>query len=340
MTSSTEERHFHSNHFGASMSDIDWSAVYEKHAPEKVVLRGLPANLELPALPKAVTEFVERSRDPETTARELSSIVETDAGLTMDLLRYVNSSAFGLRRPARTVQQAIALLGLPKVKGFVISSGTQAAVRSKSSRLINQQCFWNASLQKALFAREVASMLGADSDVAFSASLLQDFLLPVITNEYFDTYLEFVSNRSEMPVLITEFERARLGFDHAQLAAAMARRWGLPDDIVCCLLLHHKGLHVLADPVLKRTCVAAVAISALIPDQLRQCYAGLEQLILLKQKWSAFDFDALVEKVDEHHASTGLNVRNDFPLSRRCRPAMDASEERGNEINSRVLAMV
>lgn len=339
MTAESTTRRFEFSHYRVSMSDLDWEAVYDKHVPDQAVLKALPPTLELPALPKAVTEFVERARNPETTARELSSIVETDAGLTMELLRYVNSSAFGLKRPARTVQQAIALLGLPKVKGFVISSGTQAAVRAKSSKLINQQCFWNASLQKALFAREVAILLGADDEVAFAASLLQDFLLPVITNEYFETYLEFVANRGDMPVLLTDFERSRLGFDHAQLAAAMARRWGLPADIACCLLLHHKGLHVLADPVLKRSCVAAVAISALVPDQLRQCYTGLEQLIILKQKWPGFAFDEIVAKVDEQHASTGMNVRNDFPLARRCRPAMDSAEDRGNEINSRVMAM-
>lgn len=330
---------FHAKHYGWSMTDVDWESIYDKHQPDDTVLRGLPSKLDLPALPKAVSEFVEKSKNPETTARELAAIVETDAGLTMDLLRYVNSSAFGLRRPARTVQQAIALLGLPKVKGFVISSGTQAAVRAKASKLINQQCFWNASLQKALFAREVALLLGANDDIAFAASLLQDFLLPVITNEYFDVYLEFVSNRNEMPVLLTDFERSRMGFDHAQLAGVMARRWGLPADIACCLLLHHKGLHVLADPVLKRTCVAAVAISALVPDQLRQCYAGLEQLTVLKQKWPAFAFDEIVAKVDEQHSSSGLNVRNDFPLARRCKPAMDSAEERGNEINSRAMSL-
>ena len=323
------------------MGEVDWAAIYEEHAAPSA-LRALPPTLELPALPTAVHEFVDRARDPSATARELAGIVETDTGLTVELLRFVNSSAFGLTRPARTVQQAIALLGLEKVKGFVLSSGTQAAVRAKKSKLINQQCFWNASLQKALFAREVALLLRVDADVAFSAGLLQDFILPVLTNEYFEPYLRFVSERADMPVLMTEFEQQAVGVDHAQVAAGLARRWRLPDDLVCCLLLHHKGLHVLADPVLKRTPVAAVAISALLPDQLRQCFAGLEQLTLLTERWGGFDLQGIVERVDAQHASTGLKVRNDFPLSRRCRPAMELrdGETRGNELNTAALAAV
>ena len=318
------------------MSDqpIDWTSVYERNAPDAAVLSVLPPDLKLPALPKAVTDFVERSRDPEAPASELSKILETDTGLTVELLRFVNSSSHGLKRAAKTVQQAIALLGMAKVKNFVITAGTQAAVRARGSKLINQKCFWNASLQKALFAREVADLLKADPDVAFAAALLQDFLLPVLTNQYFDPYLAFVERRTELPLLLTDYEQQVLSFDHAQIAAALARRWRLPDDLACCLLFHHRGLRVLADPVLKRTPVAAVAISALLPDQLRQCFAGLEQLILLREKWPAFDLEALCASVDESHAASGLQVRNDFPLLRRCRPAI---ETRGNEINTAAL---
>ena len=317
-----------------SADPIDWTAVYEKNAPDAAVLSVLPSKLKLPALPKAVTDFVERSRDASAPASELAKILETDAGLTVELLRFVNSSANGLKRAAKTVQQAIALLGMSKVKNFVVTAGTQAAVRSRGSKLINQKCFWNSSLQKALFARELAEMLKTDPDVAFAGSLLQDFLLPVLTNEFFDPYLAFVEKRGELPLLLTDYEQQVLSFDHAQLAAALARRWRLPDDLACCLLFHHRGLRVLADPVLKRSPVAAVAISALLPDQLRQCFAGLEQLILLQEEWPAFDLEAICAAVDEKHAASGLQVRNDFPLLRRCRPAI---ETRGNELNAGVV---
>ena len=47
----------------------------------------------------------------------------------------------------------------------------QAAVRAKQSKLINQSVFWNASLQKALFAKEVAQ-LAAVAGREFTAELL------------------------------------------------------------------------------------------------------------------------------------------------------------------------
>ncbi len=307
------------------MSGVDWKAILERELGE-FTLAALPPTLKLPALPHAVTLFVQKSNDPDVPISELAKIVETDSGLTVELLRYVNSAYVGLRYKAKSVHQAISLLGLRRAKMFLISTGLQAAVQAKKSRLINQNSFWNASLQKALFAREVAKLLKTDTEVAFAGALLQDFLLPVITNELFDDYLHFVETRAEQPQLMVDYERQRFGWDHALAGACLAHRWCLPDDLVCCLLFHHRGLHTLADPELKRTPVAAVALSALLPDQLRQNYRGLEQLLALQEKWPAFDLAKLTQTVDEQHAQLGLGVRNDFPLSRRCRPVLNASE--------------
>jgi serine/threonine-protein kinase len=201
---------------------------------------------------------------------------------------------------------------------LLIATGMEAAVRARNSKLINQGCFWNASLQKALFAREVAGLLKADGDAAFAGALLQDYLLPVLTNDLYDGYLDFVQSREGQPESVCDFERTKFGFDHALAAAALAHRWNLPDELVCCILYHHEGLRILADPDLGRSSVAAVAISALLPDQLRQQYRGLEQLIKLSEKWAKFNLKQLSETVDQKHAELGLGMRNDFPLSRRC----------------------
>ena len=70
------------------------------------------------------------------------------------------------------MQHAIAVLGIKQTKSFVITTGMKAAVLSLESKLINQTGFWNAALQKALFAQEVAKSLGANADLAFAGAML------------------------------------------------------------------------------------------------------------------------------------------------------------------------
>ncbi len=301
---------------------LDWTAIREE-ALQDFTLESLPPTLKLPALPHAVTQFTQRARQPNVNFSELSQIIETDSGLTLELLRHVNSSFVGLRHRAGSVQQAISLLGLRQATNFIVSAGMQAAVRARKSKLINQACFWNASLQKALFAREVASLLKADADLAFAGSLLQDYLLPVVTNDLYDTYVAFVEDRKSHGLCICEYERSQFGWDHALAAACLAVRWHLPDDLVCCVLFHHSGLRILGDDALGRTAAAAVAVSALLPDQLRQQFDGLEQLHFLETQWPQFNITASAEGVNDTQADLDMGDRNDFPLSRRCRNAFD-----------------
>lgn len=305
---------------------IDWAAI-QANALREFTLAVLPPTLSLPALPLAVTQFVERASNPDVQMKHLTEILETDTGLTLELLKHVNSAFVGLRSKAGSVMQALSLLGISKTKNLMITVGARAAVQARQSKLINQSCFWNATLQKALFARELAFLLNTDTECAFAGALLQDFLLPVLTNELYGEYTRFIETRDQHSQNLWEFEQQNFGWDHALAGACLAHQWGLPDDLVCCILFQHQGLKILSHPELKRTPVAAVALSGLLPDQLRQCFQGLEQLILLQEQWPEFNLQQMAEIVDAKHAEIGLGVRNDFPLARRCRSVLTQSAD-------------
>lgn len=317
---------------------IDWNELCAKTIGD-FRLTVLPTTLQLPALPIAVTQFLEKSKDPEASIKELSQLIETDAGLTLELLRHVNSAFVGLRNKASSVQQAISLLGLRQVKMFIVSNGMQAAVRARKSKLIHQAGFWNAGLQKALFAREVAKMLKTDADVAFAGALLQDYLLPVVTNEMEDQYLAFIQHRDRLPDCLADYEDKTFDWNHALAGASLARKWNLPDELVACILFHHAGLRILGHPQLGRSPVAAVALSAMLPDQLRQHKTGLDLLLKLGEKWKAFDLLELAQRVDEFHAEMDLGVQNDFPLSRRCTAATAADAYNDGTLNRTAVSV-
>jgi HD-like signal output (HDOD) protein len=304
---------------------MDWAGI-RTAGLSGFAMTAIPPTIQLPALPHAVTLFMQRSTDEATSVDELAKILETDAGLTIELLRYVNSSFLGLRQKAKTVHQALSLLGRRRSRMLVFATGTEAALRSRKSKLINQSAFWNACLQKALFARDVAKLLGTDVEVAFAGGLLQDFLLPVLTNDLLDGYLDFVQSRSNHPETLCEFEQKQFGWDHALAGGCLAHCWNLPDELVCCILYQHSGVRILAHAQLGRTAVAAVALSALLPDQLRQHYHGLDLLRKLETKWPAFQLERLAQSVDEQQKAMRVGVHNDFPLSRRLQCQSDTPE--------------
>ncbi|MGE0374353.1 MAG: HDOD domain-containing protein [Planctomycetaceae bacterium] len=295
---------------------IDWESV-RRDALASAPFPGLPEGVTLPALPGAVNAFIARSADPNASARELASIVESDSGLTCELLKYVNSGAFVGRRTIANISQAVASLGIRQTKMFVISAGTKAAMLATSTRVINLNSFWNEVLQRALFSREVAHAGKIAGDVSFGGALLQDFLLPVLTSVFPDEYYEFLRLSREEQADLCEYEQRVFGWDHATAAAHVAHHWNLPDELTCCVFYHHRIRDVVIHPQLGDSPCLPVAISALLAGQMRQERNGEPRLVELVQSTGAFDLSAVCESVDAQQEEMANGIRIEFPLTRR-----------------------
>lgn len=286
------------------MSKVNWSELRQELMPDDH-RKLLPASMRVPALPRAMTEFSRRAQDPNVTAEELGIIIERDAGLTCELLRFVNSPLTGLRQKVSSAQQAIGLLGIRKTRLMLTTAAVKAATSEVTSPLVNARTFWNVNFERALFAKEIATVIKADSDLAFSATLLQDFLLTLLTKEMSDCYLEF--SKSEGDQTLVQHETAHMGWTHAMAAGQLMSIWNFPDDLVCCVLLHHRGLDILKDSNLRFSAAAAGALAALMPDPLHQEPKGLDQLIRLESSWQAFDLRALAAAAEEQFDGMSFN---------------------------------
>lgn len=260
--------------------------------------RILPPKVKVPVLPNALTKFCRKAEDPRVSPCELAAIIETDAGLTCDLLRHVNSSRVGLRTKAASSQQALTLLGIRTTKLILLTAGVSSQFLKAKSKLVDLRNFASTNLERALFAREIALLLKADADVAFSAAMLQDFLLPLLSDELAEQYNAFVNRQRTNPTDFAHLEQDELGWNHAFAAGNLMWDWGFPDDLICAVLLHHRGLSVLADKNLARTAVAAVAIASLLPDPWNQSPNGTELLRQLAGRWPTLNLPEIAARVE------------------------------------------
>jgi HD-like signal output (HDOD) protein len=276
---------------------FDWKKLSDSSVAS-VKAELLPTNLELPALPHAVTEFVQKAANPDFNASEISAVVEKDASLTVELLKHVNSATYAMRNPIRSVRDAIVHIGISSVRLHLLAVGMRAATRALSTRLINQRNFWNESLQRALFAREIAKRLKLDPGLAFLGGLLQDYLLPVLTNTYDKQYLQFL----EVPIGkrkdLVAWERETFGFDHATAGAYFAAEWHFPPDLLCAMSFHHSVESILQGTHAEFFKLFPVALAALLPDQLSQCPTGFQTLIRVAKHCRAIDLTDVCSTVD------------------------------------------
>ena len=85
--------------------------------PSPVEGRKAPRNLSV------LMELMTKLRQPDIAFAEIENIMRRDAGLSVTLLRFLNSAGFGLRVQVNNIRQAVALLGLSEFSKWVTLVG-------------------------------------------------------------------------------------------------------------------------------------------------------------------------------------------------------------------------
>ncbi len=313
----------------ASTASFNWKTL-GANSVASVKAELLPTSIELPALPHAVTEFVQKAANPNFDVNELSKSVEKDSALTVELLKHVNSAVYAMRTPIRSVRDAILHIGVNSAKLHLLAVGMKAASRALKTKLINQRNFWNESLQKALFAREIASRMSLDPGLAFLGGLLQDYILPSLTNTYDKQYLQFLDSPPGQGRELADWERETFGWDHSSVGAYFAAQWHFPDDVLCAIFFHHSLQSTLQEANAEFFKLFPVALASLLPDQLRQSPQGFPTLINVARHCRAIDLEDVCRIVDEEQMKLAEGYQIPNHLSQLLKQTQRAMEKVGD----------
>lgn len=228
-------------------------------------LQKLLSTAQLPALPQSAIRLLELSRDPENGPAEFALPIEADPGLTSQVLRFVNSSYFGFSREIASVKLGITLVGVRTIKNFALWSAVFSLMPNPKCGVFDLKALWQDSLRRGLFARAMGKLLGLrEAEEAFAAALLQDMAIPLLVKELPTEYAELLAAREQGLRRLSDLERNRFGWDHADAAAVMARKWNLPAEFVAIVACHTTS-DILAADLRAHWAHVAVALSSLLP---------------------------------------------------------------------------
>lgn len=298
---------------------IDWAVVRERMLGKRDP-RHMPPWVKLPGLPNSLMECVRKANDPEIGIKELGKILERDAGLSGQLLRHVNSAASGFSHACSTPGEAMTRLGIRGSVLYLLTEGMKHVMKSSRSKVLHVPSFWCENLERGLFARHIARLLGADEEMAYAGGLLCDCLLPVLTNQASKSYLRFLG--ADDGKRVVDFEDVEFGWDHALATALIFHGWQFDAELVCCVGLHHKGETLLTVPDLRNTSATAVAIATLLPEQLRQEPGCGRRLQKIAETLPGFDLLEIAEQVDQEFREAAPEADNPRPLLGRLKKAL------------------
>lgn len=217
----------------------------------------------LPTLPAVALRVLELTSDPEVTLPQLAAVIRGDQGLSAKLLQTVNASFYGVRHKCSTVNQAVALLGIGAVKCLSLGFSLVGALKSDADDNFDYPAYWRRSLVTALAAKRIAAAAGlAVEDEAFVGGLLQDIGMIAALRALGAPYGDLV-RRAGPHAKLAEHELEALGAQHAEMGAALARMWGLPDDLSVPIRFHERPS---AAPAEHRRLAQCVALGNLVHE--------------------------------------------------------------------------
>lgn len=247
--------------------------------------RGPVRDIIIPPCPELLAELQREVMQGDPDPGIIARIAGSDVAMAASLLRIANSPLYTRSRPAATVAEAVAMLGVGQAVSILTGFLTRNAIRVNSPLL---EHFWESSTRRSLAMAYIARQLyGVDADVAQTCGLFCHVGIPIMmqgVKGYSGTLTEAMARQDRT---FTQTENAAHRTDHAVVGAIVAKTWRLPAVIAIAVRLHHdfSALRDAAIPVDVRNLVAIAAIA----EHLVSRHEGVKE----QREWSQHSSDCL-----------------------------------------------
>lgn len=192
---------------------------------------------KLPNVPDVVKELIQQLNNPNADYHAIAEKVAKDQTLSLKILRLVNSAHFGLRRKISSINEAVVMLGMARLKTLVIASGVVGSV--KSAEGLNLHRFWSHAFGVATQARWLAAHTTTiDPDTAFTTGLIHNVGRLLLHTAQPTLAVQIQHACEQQSESRTEAELRILGFTSPEAGEALLKHWQFPKAMADAVRQH------------------------------------------------------------------------------------------------------
>jgi HD-like signal output (HDOD) protein len=186
-------------------------------------------SIELPLLPNVAAEVLSSSLDDQSNAARLAELIQQDQGLASHLLRVVNSPVFRGTAEIVALQQAIARLGMERIREIALTVSLKGSFfrAGPFEHLVNAA--WQHGLRTGLWSKEVARAAVKNVETAYLCGLLHNVGNALVINRACD--LDANLSEADMVLLLETFAQ--------QAGLLLVEEWRLPAAVGMCIRFQH-----------------------------------------------------------------------------------------------------
>jgi HD-like signal output (HDOD) protein len=229
------------------------------------------ATVKLPAMSEVAHQLIKTLNNDNVSVADVRDLIARDPALTAKLLRLANSAQFGLPRGVHSLDEAIHMVGMAKVRSLSV-----AACLSESFPTIpglDQKAFWNFSMACAGYSQWIASAIDMDAQQAWLVGMMLR-LGELLIGQANPKVLVEIEKQPKVPGARWEREKRLIGFSEGQITAELARRWNFPIQMVQAL---ERSFDPLVDQAFSRL-GAVINLAGLLADVPEATAHAVDQL--------------------------------------------------------------
>src|SRR3954453_8609659 len=217
----------------------------------------------LPVLGGTVSRIRALADDPHGTTTDLVKVIESDEAFSANLLRYANSAANARPIRARTIRQAVTLLGRRALVRLAFEAETYRFLeRFPGGASLSRGQLHVHAVTVAAYAATPPDLVGAHVDTAHLAGLLHDVGKLLMPAAFGVQPLEDIALQAPYGSPRATLERQVPRLDHAAAGALLVGLSEPDDDVTRTIAYHHGGPNGLACPSDEAACVQVADVLA------------------------------------------------------------------------------
>lgn len=192
-------------------------------------------------MPANVSRILNEVEKRDISIDGLVGLIGLDQALTALVLQMSNSVSLGYSRTCTTLNEAIMLIGLGRLKTILLtSSATGMMKRSLSGYRQGAGELWHHSLVVGVASEWLAQALRyPNPEEAYVSGLLHDIGKLLLDQVVLNDYNTIVDSVQKYKIPLWQVEEKLIGIDHAKVGGLIAEHWNFPIVLVDAIRCHH-----------------------------------------------------------------------------------------------------
>lgn len=198
---------------------------------------------EILTLPGIIHEIMEVASRKNSSALDLTAIIESDPALTSRVLAIANSPYYGFVKRIKSVSHAVVVLGFKEIQNIALGMSVLKMFDRRGSEFSEQ--LWRHSFCVGVATRMIAEFFGLKVEGKyFVAGLLHDVGKIFVSQYVPDSFQRLLARlMSDQNIYgYHELEGATLGITHQEVGRMLLEAWMFPQDIADAVACHHDPL--------------------------------------------------------------------------------------------------